>query len=63
MLFQLYHLFNIIQISSNEPENDMTDLMIEESADISEDAGGIIMFSLNRMFPPFLFSSFVPGFL
>lgn len=54
-----YIICSILQISSNEPEND---LMTEESANISVDTGGIIMFSFNRMLP-FFFSFLVPGFL
>lgn len=57
-----YTICSILQISSNEPENDVTDLMTEESANISVDTGGIIMFSFNRMLP-FFFSFLVPGFL
>lgn len=57
-----YIICSILQISSNEPENDVTDLMTEESANISVDTGGIIMFSFNRMLPFFSRSWFPASF-
>ena len=38
------------QISSNESEDDMTDVVIEENANINEDEEGIIIFSFSFMF-------------
>jgi len=39
-----------LQISSNEPENDVRDFLSEDSANINEDEEGIIMVSFYLMF-------------
>lgn len=41
---------SLLQISSNEPENDVRDFLSEDSANINEDEEGIIMVSFYLMF-------------
>ena len=52
----------MLQISSNESENDVTDVLIEENANINEDEEGIIMFSFSLIFALFSSIWFLPLF-